>query len=83
MYEVAAATTARSAKREVRAAQYVRMSTEHQTYSIDNQKDAIRDYADIMGYQIVATYEDPGRSGLNLEGRPGLHLRENARRSYA
>ncbi|MET2831365.1 hypothetical protein [Mesorhizobium shangrilense] len=25
----------------VRAAQYVRMSTEHQSYSIDNQKDAI------------------------------------------
>jgi len=72
MYEVAAAPTARSGRREVRAAQYVRMSTEHQTYSIDNQKDAIRDYADIMGYQIVATYEDPGRSGLNLEGRPGL-----------
>ncbi|WP_245276606.1 recombinase family protein [Mesorhizobium sp. L2C085B000] len=56
----------------VRAAQYVRMSTEHQTYSIDNQADAIRDYADIMAYDIVATYEDLGRSGLNLGGRPGL-----------
>jgi len=48
------------------------MSTEHQTYSIDNQRDAIRDYAEIMGYEIVATYEDAGRSGLNLGGRPGL-----------
>ncbi|WP_352446924.1 recombinase family protein [Mesorhizobium sp. M0016] len=56
----------------VRAAQYVRMSTEHQTYSIDNQADAIRDYADLMAYEIVATYEDLGRSGLNLGGRPGL-----------
>lgn len=25
-----------------------------------------------MGYDIVATYEDAGRSGLNIEGRPGL-----------
>jgi hypothetical protein len=55
-----------------RAAQYLRMSKEHQTYSIDNQKDAIRNYADIMGYDIVATYEDAGRSGLKLDGRPGL-----------
>jgi DNA invertase Pin-like site-specific DNA recombinase len=48
------------------------MSTEYQAYSIENQRDAIRDYADIMGYEIVATYEDAGRSGLNLGGRPGL-----------
>ena len=58
--------------RRVRAAQYVRMSTEHQSYSIDNQKDAIREFADAMDYEIVATYEDAGRSGLNLEGRAGL-----------
>ncbi|RUW97422.1 recombinase family protein, partial [Mesorhizobium sp. M8A.F.Ca.ET.059.01.1.1] len=48
------------------------MSTDTQTYSIHNQRDAIGEYADIMGYDIVATYEDPGRSGLNIEGRPGL-----------
>lgn len=60
------------ARPRARAAQYLRMSTDNQTYSIDNQKDAITDYADIMGYDIVATYEDPGRSGLNIEGRPGL-----------
>jgi DNA invertase Pin-like site-specific DNA recombinase len=48
------------------------MSTEHQNYSIDNQRDAIRDFADGLGYEIVATYEDSGRSGLNLEGRAGL-----------
>ncbi|MEI9413048.1 recombinase family protein [Mesorhizobium salmacidum] len=59
-------------RRIVRAAQYLRMSKEHQIYSIDNQKDAIRNYADIMGYDIVATYEDAGRSGLSLGGRPGL-----------
>ncbi|MER8376252.1 recombinase family protein [Mesorhizobium sp. M1406] len=56
----------------VRAAQYVRMSTDHQSYSIENQKDAIREFADAMNYDIVATYEDAGRSGLNLEGRAGL-----------
>ncbi len=59
-------------RRRVRAAQYLRMSTEHQTYSLDNQRDAIRSYAEVMGYDIVATYEDPGRSGLHLESRPGL-----------
>jgi DNA invertase Pin-like site-specific DNA recombinase len=55
-----------------RAAQYVRMSTEHQQYSTDNQKDALRLYAEASDYEIVATYEDPGRSGLNIEGRPAL-----------
>ncbi len=67
-------TTASSGEisRRTRAAQYVRMSTEHQNYSIDNQRDAIRDFADGLGYEIVATYEDSGRSGLNLEGRAGL-----------
>ena len=29
-----------------RAAMYVRMSTDHQKYSIDNQADAIREYAE-------------------------------------
>lgn len=57
---------------KIRAAQYVRMSTEHQQYSTDNQKDAIRQFADEAGYEIVATYEDSGRSGLNIEGRAGL-----------
>lgn len=66
------ALKASAANPRIRAAQYVRMSTDHQTHSIDNQRDAIGDYADIMGYEIVATYEDSGRSGLNLAGRPGL-----------
>ncbi|MER8634347.1 recombinase family protein [Mesorhizobium opportunistum] len=72
MDEVAKTPQIPSGKRLVRAAQYLRMSKEHQTYSIDNQKDAIRNYAEIMGYDIVTTYEDAGRSGLNLGGRPGL-----------
>lgn len=53
----------------VRAAQYVRMSTEHQQYSTENQADAIRQYADLRGFQIVRTYADEGRSGLSLDGR--------------
>lgn len=57
---------------EVRAAEYVRMSTEHQRYSTENQSDAIRQYADQRGIQIVRTYADAGRSGLNIDGRAGL-----------
>ncbi|PBB65963.1 recombinase family protein [Mesorhizobium sp. WSM4312] len=72
MDEVVTIPKAPSGRRVVRAAQYLRMSKDHQTHSIDNQKDAIRDYADVMGYEIVATYEDAGRSGLNLGGRLGL-----------
>lgn len=56
----------------VRAAQYVRMSTEHQQYSTENQADAIRLYADRHGLEIVRTYADEGRSGLRIEGRNAL-----------
>lgn len=56
----------------MRAAQYVRMSTEHQRYSTDNQIEAIARYAAQRGYEIVRTYADEGKSGLNLEGRPAL-----------
>jgi DNA invertase Pin-like site-specific DNA recombinase len=56
----------------LRAAQYVRMSTDHQRYSIDNQKAAIGEYAACHGYEIVATYADPGKSGLSLKGREAL-----------
>jgi DNA invertase Pin-like site-specific DNA recombinase len=55
-----------------RAAEYVRMSTEHQRYSIDNQSEAIRRYAQNRGYAIVRTYADKGKSGLHLRGRLGL-----------
>jgi DNA invertase Pin-like site-specific DNA recombinase len=56
----------------LRAAQYVRMSTEHQQYSPVNQSDAIAKYAGIRDMEIVRTYADHGRSGLNLTGRVGL-----------
>jgi DNA invertase Pin-like site-specific DNA recombinase len=54
------------------AAKYVRMSTEHQQYSIDNQADAISRYAQDHEMEIVRTYIDSGKSGLTIENRPGL-----------
>jgi len=54
------------------AAQYVRVSTEHQQYSTSNQEDIIRDYAAVRGYEIVRTYADAGKSGLNVAGRESL-----------
>src|ERR1039458_9144186 len=56
----------------VRAAQYVRMSTEHQQYSTENQIDVLRRYAEARSMQIIRTYSDEARSGLNIEGRNGL-----------
>jgi len=55
-----------------RAAQYVRMSTEHQKYSTENQAEEIARYAERHGFEIVRTYADEGKSGLNLEGRASL-----------
>ena len=56
----------------IRAAQYVRMSTEHQKYSTENQADIIAIYAAARGIEIVKTYADEGKSGLNLSGREAL-----------
>lgn len=56
----------------IRAAAYVRMSTEHQQYSTENQADAIREYAARRGMEIVRTFSDEGKSGLRIDGRDGL-----------
>ena len=53
----------------VRAAQYLRMSTEHQKYSTENQAREIQKYAEVHGIEIVRTYADEGKSGLSLDGR--------------
>jgi len=58
--------------RNIKAAEYVRMSTEHQQYSTENQSDKIRDYATHHGIEIVRTYTDAGKSGLNIGGRLSL-----------
>jgi len=54
------------------AAQYIRMSTEHQRFSPDNQKAVMAAYAAEHGFEVVATYQDSGKSGLTLKGRPEL-----------
>jgi DNA invertase Pin-like site-specific DNA recombinase len=54
------------------AAQYLRMSTEHQQYSLENQATAIKRYADERGFEIVQSYQDVAKSGLLLRNRPGL-----------
>lgn len=56
----------------VPAAQYARMSTEHQSYSITTQSIAIQKYARQRGFQIVQSYADEGKSGLDIDGRPAL-----------
>jgi DNA invertase Pin-like site-specific DNA recombinase len=48
------------------------MSTEHQQYSTESQSDAIHQYADRRGMNIIRTYSDAGKSGLRLDGRNAL-----------
>jgi DNA invertase Pin-like site-specific DNA recombinase len=55
-----------------RAAQYVRMSTDHQHYSIQGQKEAIAEYALHHDIQIVRTYADESKSGLTIKRRHAL-----------
>src|SRR6267378_4366586 len=54
------------------AAQYLRMSTEHQQYSIANQVAAIALYAAAHGIGIVRSFTDEGKSGTTIKGRIGL-----------
>lgn len=56
----------------VRAASYVRMSTDHQKYSTENQSDAIEAYALANGMTLVKRYADEGKSGLSTDGRSGF-----------
>lgn len=56
----------------IRAAQYVRMSTDKQQYSVENQAVVIGAYAQTHNFAIVRTYRDDGESGLKLRNRVGL-----------
>ncbi|EOS8564889.1 TPA: recombinase family protein, partial [Escherichia coli] len=47
----------------VRVAQYLRMSTDHQQYSLHNQSEYIKDYAEKNNMEIAYTYDDAGKSG--------------------
>ena len=59
-------------RRPRKAALYMRMSTDHQRYSIAQQSHALSAYALQHDLRIVATYMDEGLSGLRLKGRLGL-----------
>lgn len=60
------------APEQLLAAEYVRMSTEHQQYSTQNQAQTIREYAERRGIMIVKTYSDDAKSGLIIGGRMAL-----------
>ncbi|AWM79334.1 recombinase family protein [Gammaproteobacteria bacterium ESL0073] len=51
------------------AVAYVRMSTDHQECSIENQLDFIYQYAKTYGYKINHLFKDEGKSGLQIKGR--------------
>lgn len=48
------------------------MSTDHQRYSTENQSASIHAYALSHGMDIVKTYRDEGKSGLDIGGRDAL-----------
>ncbi len=54
------------------AAEYVRMSTDTQECSVENQRVVIQRHAADNGYVVVASYADLGKSGVALKGRSGL-----------
>jgi DNA invertase Pin-like site-specific DNA recombinase len=56
----------------LRAAEYLRMSTDRQYFSIPHQKATIREYADLHGMTVVRSYSDEAKSGLTLEHREAL-----------
>lgn len=60
------------APEQLLAAEYVRMSTEHQQYSTENQAQTIREYAERRGIKIVKTYSDDAKSGVVIGGRNAL-----------
>lgn len=63
-----------SARNVLRVALYVRVSTQEQAdegYSVGEQTDRLKKYAEAMGWQVYKIYVDPGYSGGNTD-RPGL-----------
>lgn len=66
------AQSAEANKEPIPVVQYVRMSTEHQQYSTDNQKELIAEYAKAHEMNVIRTYADEGKSGLKLAGRDAL-----------
>lgn len=58
--------------RKTPAAQYLRMSTDRQQFSLEAQAELIAAFAEMEGYEVVETYQDAGRSGVTMAGRDGL-----------
>ena len=56
----------------VPAAQYLRVSTERQEYSLDCQSSQIAKYAQENGFAVCHTYCDEAKSGLEIGRRTGL-----------
>jgi DNA invertase Pin-like site-specific DNA recombinase len=56
----------------VPAAQYLRVSTERQEYSLDCQSARIASYAQENGFAVCQTYCDEAKSGLEIRRRKGL-----------
>ncbi|MGD0469170.1 MAG: recombinase family protein [Terriglobales bacterium] len=56
----------------VPAAQYLRVSTERQEYSLDFQGAGIASYAEHTGFVIVETDRDEAKSCLVMKHRTGL-----------
>lgn len=57
-----------------KAAAYYRMSSDDQTDSLDQQRTAVQAYAESHGFEIVAEYHEPGKSGS---------LRQKERKEWA
>jgi DNA invertase Pin-like site-specific DNA recombinase len=58
--------------RPLRAALYVRMSTDLQKYSTENQAVVLLSYAEKNNLEVVRTYTDSGKSGVAISGRDAL-----------
>jgi DNA invertase Pin-like site-specific DNA recombinase len=65
-------TNLSNSARPIPAAEYVRMSTDQQQFSIAYQQAAIRLYAAQRGMAVIRTYADEGLSGLTLRERPAM-----------
>ena len=53
---------------------YPRVSTEMQVdgYSLEGQKNSLKRFADREEMQVIGIYEDAGKSGKSIEGRPAF-----------
>jgi len=67
----------------IKACSYIRVSTEHQAKegeSLSIQRDETTRQCELKGWTLTQVYEDGGRSGESIEGRPAMqHLLDDAR----